>query len=438
MKKTEDDIFVNLTELDDDIVSQIAEKYPDSNKTEIKRIFRKTTKKLNSSEIFSDKTEIVSNTDKIKKFCCPRSVSIAAAFLIVAASVPGMYFAMRNMPADTNNDNDLPIITKNFNNSNMTGASENSAPTNNNNAAIAEPTEKTTVTTTYDPDETNDHTTTTSKTTKSVNTVEPEKTTSTTVTTTTKSVNTTEPEKTTSTAVTTTMIWSNTNMIQIPITTVPIQDPNIPHTQRKLTKDDVIRLSHKGDSLTWSDFEGYEYTDIGSGLFVWKFIIDDNLKLYVGGGGLKTTPAYIHLKKADGRYIDIRYDDPEDFICDIHKPVYARREKIRSGALSSNTPRLTLEQAQKIISNAGEPNGYYDIDYSLRIIEAFDKICGCPDVKYPKLPGDYTAEYHYWLDDDGKEMIIVHPDQTGFYYADNRGSSHPWINLIPSQANLDG
>lgn len=414
MKKTEDDIFVNLTELDDDIVSRIAEKYPDSNKREIKRIFRKTTKKLNSSEICSDKTEVISNTDKIRKFRCPRFVSIAATFLIIAASVPGMYFAMRNMPADSDKDNDLPIITEDANNSNMTGASENSTSTKfNNSAAIAEPTEKTTFTTAYKPDETNTNTTMTQKTTKSVNTI--------------------EPEKTTSPAVTTTKICSYPKL-----TTAPIQNPNIPQTQRKLTKDDVIRLAHKGDALTWSDFENYEYTDIGSGLYVWKFIIDDNLTLYVGGGGLETTPYYIFLEKADGIYIDIRYNDPEDFIYDIRKPLYARQEKIRSGELSANTPRLTLEQAQKIISNAGKPNGYYDIDYSLRIIEAFNKICGCPDVEYSKLPGDYTAEYHYWLDDNGKEMIIVHPDQTGFYYADNRGSSHPWINLIPGQANLDG
>lgn len=411
MKKTEDDIFVNLTELDDDIVSRIAEKYPDSNKREIKRIFRKTTKKLNSSEICSDKTEVISNTDKIRKFRCPRFVSIAATFLIIAASVPGMYFAMRNMPADSDKDNDLPIITEDANNSNMTGASENSTSTKfNNSAAIAEPTEKTTFTTAYKPDETNTNTTMTQKTTKSVNA--------------------TEPEKTTSPAVTTTKICSYPKL-----TTAPIQNPNIPQTQRKLTKDDVIRLAHKGDALTWSDFENYEYTDIGSGLYVWKFIIDDNLTLYVGGGGLETTPYYIFLEKADGIYIDIRYNDPEDFICNIHKPVYARQEKIRSGELSANTPRLTLEQAQKIISNAGEPNGYYDIDYSLRIIEDFNKICGCPDVEYSKLPGDYTAEYHYWLDDNGKEVIIVHPDLTGFYYSDNK---NPWINLIPGQANLDG
>lgn len=414
MKKKEDDIFVNLTKLDDDIVSRIAEKYPDSNKTEIKRIFRKTTKKLNSSEICSDKTEVISNTDKIRKFRCPRFVSIAAAFLIIAASVPGMYFAMRNMPADSDKDNDLPIITEDANNSNMTGASENSTSTKfNNSAAIAEPTEKTTVTTTYKPDETNTNTTMTQKTTKSVNTM--------------------EPEKTTSPAVTTTKICSYPKL-----TTAPIQNPNIPQTQRKLTKDDVIRLSRKGDALTWSDFENYEYTDIGSGLFVWEFIIDDDLRLLVGGGGLETKPGYIRLKGSNRKDIDIRYEDPEDFICDIRKPLYARQEKIRSGELSANTPRLTLEQAKKIISNAGEPNGYYDIDYSLRIIENFNKICGCPDVEYSKLPGDYTAEYHYWLDDNGKEMIIVHPDQTGFYYSDNRGSSHPWINLIPGQANLDG
>lgn len=425
MKKKEDDIFVNLTKLDDDIVSRIAEKYPDSNKTEIKRIFRKTTKKLNSSEICSDKTEVISNTDKIRKFRCPRFVSIAAAFLIIAASVPGMYFAMRNMPADSDKDNDLPIITEDANNSNMTGASENSTSTKfNNSAAIAEPTEKTTVTTAFKPNETNTQTTTALKTTQPINT--------------TKSVDTTESPKTNFSTTTTTMICSHPKYPQIPITTAPIQNPNIPQTQRKLTKDDVIRLSRKGDALTWSDFENYEYTDIGSGLFVWEFIIDDDLRLLVGGGGLETKPGYIRLKGSNRKDIDIRYEDPEDFIYDIRKPLYARQEKIRSGELSANTPRLTLEQAQKIISNAGKPNGYYDIDYSLRIIEAFNKICGCPDVEYSKLPGDYTAEYHYWLDDNGKEMIIVHPDQTGFYYADNRGSSHPWINLIPGQANLDG
>ena len=35
---------------------------------------------------------------------------------------------------------------------------------------------------------------------------------------------------------------------------------------RKLTLDDVVMLSQKGDALTWSDFERYQGRDVGSAL----------------------------------------------------------------------------------------------------------------------------------------------------------------------------
>ena len=64
---------------------------------------------------------------------------------------------------------------------------------------------------------------------------------------------------------------------------------------RKLTLDDVLVLSQKGDALTWSDFERYQGQDIGSGLYVMRYEIDELFEVWVGGVP-KETPMYIYLK----------------------------------------------------------------------------------------------------------------------------------------------
>ena len=83
----------------------------------------------------------------------------------------------------------------------------------------------------------------------------------------------------------------------------------------KLTLDDVVTLSQKGDALTWSDFERYQGRDIGSGLYIIRYEIDEVFDVLVGGVP-DETPWYIYLRvnnEADDR-IDIRTEDVSTFV----------------------------------------------------------------------------------------------------------------------------
>ena len=48
-----------------------------------------------------------------------------------------------------------------------------------------------------------------------------------------------------------------------------------------LTLDKVLELSAKGEDLTWSDFEQYESKDVGSGLYIYFYDIDDSFGLWI-------------------------------------------------------------------------------------------------------------------------------------------------------------
>lgn len=84
---------------------------------------------------------------------------------------------------------------------------------------------------------------------------------------------------------------------------------------RKLTLDDVVMLSQKGDALSWSDFERYQGQEIGSGLYIMRYEIDELFEVLVGGVP-EETPWYIYLRvntEANDR-IDIRTEDVSAFV----------------------------------------------------------------------------------------------------------------------------
>ena len=93
---------------------------------------------------------------------------------------------------------------------------------------------------------------------------------------------------------------------------------NLPHYDGfNLTADDVIRLSEKGNSLRWSDFDEYSYYETGCGLCIRVYEINEKLSLRIGGGGTYDNSLiafYFHLEAVDGNYIDIRTDDVKNFI----------------------------------------------------------------------------------------------------------------------------
>jgi len=83
----------------------------------------------------------------------------------------------------------------------------------------------------------------------------------------------------------------------------------------KLTLEIVKNLSEKGDKLSWEDFKTYDSKDIGSGLYIMSYPIDDKYELLIGGGSLEMSPMYIRLHNKDtDQSIDIRHDDIDKFI----------------------------------------------------------------------------------------------------------------------------
>lgn len=83
----------------------------------------------------------------------------------------------------------------------------------------------------------------------------------------------------------------------------------------KLTIEKVKQLSKKGKDLTWEDFQTFEGKDIGSGLYIMEYKIDDNYSVLVGGAGHETKPMYVRLVRSqDKGFIDIRYDDVDKFL----------------------------------------------------------------------------------------------------------------------------
>ncbi|KAI4447830.1 hypothetical protein C823_002349 [Eubacterium plexicaudatum ASF492] len=98
----------------------------------------------------------------------------------------------------------------------------------------------------------------------------------------------------------------------------PITEPQ----WEELTIEKVKGLAKKGDALSWSDFEPYRHTDIGSGLYIYFYEIDEKYCLVIGGGDLQAAPLYIRLVLKpydhefldDKAYIEIRTENVDDFI----------------------------------------------------------------------------------------------------------------------------
>lgn len=84
---------------------------------------------------------------------------------------------------------------------------------------------------------------------------------------------------------------------------------------KKLTIDKLQALTdEKHENLTWSDFSDYKYTDIGSGVYLYEYIVENNYKLHIGGKDLNAKPDYIFLFKKNYSPIDIRYENIVEYL----------------------------------------------------------------------------------------------------------------------------
>lgn len=105
---------------------------------------------------------------------------------------------------------------------------------------------------------------------------------------------------------------------EIKQTKEPLQTPGASPAQvekKQLTLEIVRELSKKGENLKMEDFDNYIGTEMGSGLYIVNYPIDDRFSLLVGSGSLQGKPLYVRLNKiGTEKGVDIRTEDIEQFI----------------------------------------------------------------------------------------------------------------------------
>ncbi|MGI6617979.1 MAG: hypothetical protein ACOX36_08080 [Saccharofermentanales bacterium] len=87
------------------------------------------------------------------------------------------------------------------------------------------------------------------------------------------------------------------------------------HVFSTLTMAKVKELAIKGNALSWSDFKPYKSRDIGSGLHIFRYEVDADYYLLIGGIP-DSEPIYIRLVSVNDQddYIDIRTEDIDVFL----------------------------------------------------------------------------------------------------------------------------
>lgn len=84
-----------------------------------------------------------------------------------------------------------------------------------------------------------------------------------------------------------------------------------------LTLDDIKALvNKKGEELMYDDFKDFVQLEVGSGMFIFRYPIDNDFYLLLGTQNQNEKPMYIRLMTYENRdnYIDIRTEDIDKFI----------------------------------------------------------------------------------------------------------------------------
>lgn len=105
MKK---DLF-RFSDLDDNIVENISEKYPDMDKSEQKAICEKVRQKLNTAEDFAA-ADVVSGVETVKKPVFRYIFGTAAAAVFALAVIPVAYKALKNTPDGPENIQESQLV----------------------------------------------------------------------------------------------------------------------------------------------------------------------------------------------------------------------------------------------------------------------------------------------------------------------------------------
>ncbi len=158
-----------------------------------------------------------------------------------------------------------------------------------------------------------------------------------------------------------------------------VDGPESVTVKPKLTLEDVLTLSKKGDALTWSDFEQYAYIETGSGLYIRVYEINEMFELWIGGTGPDSDPMYIYLSLAEAldTRIDIRDGGVEEFISADHSEILLTNA-INGAILEQNKP--------------SKPDGLYHCA-SFVLLDK-QELCICGDTPIPMQVIVYGLALH--------------------------------------------
>lgn len=310
MKRNISDILHNA---DDKTVRRIADSYTAADKKTSQRIYRKALSRMDMAD-----DDEVRGTDVVHRSPALHRVFLAAAcLLVVCGAVLGI---MKMKAPDRKPVDDSPVIVATGTTLTSDIIESSSADTTH---TVAVVTDEAAVKTTDNPD----HQPVTSgktavSTDNSVNAVH--ETTRPAAGTTVRRTTDRATAKTTAKTAAKTTDRTGTKTT----TTAAATTTQVKPMSKNLTLKDVIELSKKKDALTWSDFTGYIYQDIGSGLYIWEFRINEGSGYTVWVGGVPPEkPLYIRLFRGINKKeypategidtkngIDIRYDDVQSFI----------------------------------------------------------------------------------------------------------------------------
>ena len=197
-------------------------------------------------------------------------------------------------------------------------------------------------------------------------------------------------------------------------TTTVAADPTTKGTVQ-LTLNDVIELSKKGDDLTWEDFKDYISTDIGSGLYIEKYDLEDGYTLLVGGVP-STKPYYIDLYRFDDskNSIDIRTEDVAAFL-DATATMITTVAETTTATTTTTTAILTDAQGRLVDEN-GEVIIINDTSAVMTMpTTTTTTTTTVPDADDPITTSTAVLDYATFLEYDSSPMKVGETRTVRFY-----------------------
>lgn len=216
-------------------------------------------------------------------------------------------------------------------------------------------------------------------------------------------------------------VWCDYDMIGKVVSAIKTQcdrqlSPNEPETAQPLTLDKLLEIC-KGDTskLSWDDFKQFKCSDIGSGLYILQYNIEDKYTLTIGGVP-EEEPWYM-MFHVEGQYysIDIREDSIGEYLS----------QPIPEGDFINLVP-LTEDEINYFMSA-----DFSDSEQVFMTDEQLSEYYGLDITAFGSIPPYMEAEAY--THNDGKRCIWQKDDGTIYYDKNTFSFSNPdhsaWIDI---------